>query len=135
MFARLISTLIPNEKLDELIRVWRDLDTPEMKSIKGYREAYLLTNRETGKAISMTLWDSENDAITNQQNDYIQKQINKFYKGPISPDEIKYRIDKGQIAGFSIEYNTDDAHSHEISYNGDEYRFIDSLTDIISLIL
>ena len=80
MFARLISTLIPNEKLDELIRVWRDLDTPEMKSIKGYREAYLLTNRETGKAISMTLWDSEKDAITNEQNDYIQKQINKFYK-------------------------------------------------------
>ena len=80
MFARLFSTLIGNEKLDELIRIWRDLDTPEMKSIQGYLGAYLLTNRETGKAISMTLWDSEKDAITNEQNDYIQKQINKFYK-------------------------------------------------------
>ena len=80
MFARLFSSIIRNENLDELIRVWRDLDTPEMKSIKGYRGAYLLTNRKTGKAISMTLWDSEEDAIANEQNDYVQKQVNRFYK-------------------------------------------------------
>ena len=88
MYARLFSAQVKSDKLDELIKVWRDMDTPEMKSEKGYRGAYLLTDRKTGKAISMTLWDSEQDAIANEQNDYIRKQVEKYYKdllaGPLT---------------------------------------------------
>lgn len=42
-----------------------------MRSIKGYRADYHLTNRKTGEAISKTFWDSKDDAITNVHNDYI----------------------------------------------------------------
>jgi hypothetical protein len=56
-------------------------------------------------------------------------EINKYYRGDMKPDEIKYRIDNGQIAGFSIEYNTDSKHSKDINYNGEKYRFIDGLTE------
>lgn len=58
----------------------------------------------------------------------VTAEINKFYKGDMTPEEIKYRVDKGQIAGFSIEYNTDESHSSEVDYNGESYRFIDELT-------
>lgn len=55
--------------------------------------------------------------------------LNKYYRGDMEFDEIKYRIDNKQIAGFSIEYNTDNENSKNISYNGKEYRYIDSLTE------
>lgn len=59
----------------------------------------------------------------------VSAEINKFYKGDMTPEEIKYRIDNNQIAGFSIEYETDDSHSKDIKYQGDSYRFIDELTE------
>lgn len=59
----------------------------------------------------------------------VDAEINKYYKGDMTPDEIKYRIDNGQIAGFSIEYDTDENHSKIISHNSQNYRFIDSLTE------
>jgi len=59
----------------------------------------------------------------------IDAKINDYYKGNMTPDEIKYRIDNGGIAGFSIEYNTDDSHVKKVSYNGEEYRYIESFTD------
>ena len=48
------------------------------KSQKGWRGAYLLTDRKTGKAISISLWDSEDDAIGSEQSGYYQEQLSKF---------------------------------------------------------
>jgi len=80
MFARLYSFEVRSDKLDETIKIWKEMDTPEMKSEKGYRGAYLLTDRKTGKGISMTLWDSEEDAIANEKSGFVQKQVAKYYK-------------------------------------------------------
>ena len=59
----------------------------------------------------------------------VEAELNKYYRGDMPVDEIKYRIDNGQIAGFSIEYNTDEANSRDVQYNGSEFRFIDKLTE------
>jgi len=49
-----------------------------MKSVKGYRGAFLFTDRKTGKAISMTLWDSEADSIADQGSAVHHKQENMY---------------------------------------------------------
>lgn len=36
-----------------------------------------MTNTETGKAISITVWDSDKDAIANEQSGYYRKQVAK----------------------------------------------------------
>jgi len=59
----------------------------------------------------------------------VEAVLNKFYRGDMPLEEVKYRIDNGQIAGFSIEYNTDDKHTKSVNYNGKQYRFIDGLTE------
>ncbi len=59
----------------------------------------------------------------------VDAELNKFYKGKMTMEEIKYRIENGQIAGFSIEYDTDDNHSKTLNYDGKEYTFIESLTE------
>lgn len=59
----------------------------------------------------------------------VEAEINKFYKGPMTPEEIKYRIEKNGIAGFSIEYETDDSHSKTVKHDGKQFRWIEELTE------
>ena len=68
MFARLVSAQVESDKLDEGIMIWKEKDMPLTESVKGYRGAYLLTDSKTGKVISMTLWDSEEDAIADERS-------------------------------------------------------------------
>ena len=78
MFARLVSGQVRSGKLDELIKIWKEKDIPEMKSVKGYRGAYLLADRKADKGISITLWDSEEDAIADEQSALHQKQLDMY---------------------------------------------------------
>jgi heme-degrading monooxygenase HmoA len=78
MFARLVSAQIKNDKLNELIKIWKERDIPAMKSVKGYRGAYLLTDSKTNKGISMTFWDSEEDSIADEQSSLHQKQVDMY---------------------------------------------------------
>jgi len=85
MFARLTMAQMKSDKIDETRKIYEESVIPAAKSQKGYRGAYLLTDRKTGKGISMTLWDSEEDAIANEQSGYYQEQVNKlkeFFTAP-----------------------------------------------------
>ncbi len=77
MFARITIVQGKIDKLDESIKIYEN-SIPAAKSQKGFREAYLLTDRNTGKGISCTLWDSEEDAVANEKSGYYQEQIYKF---------------------------------------------------------
>jgi len=64
----------------------------------------------------------------------VDVDVNKYYSGTYDgkqydADRVTYEIDKGKIGGLSIEYNTDDRHCHPVEHNGQEFRFIDELTD------
>ena len=78
MFARLMIVPVKSDKIDETIKVYAESVIPAAKSQKGYRGAYLLTDRKTGKGVSITLWDSEEDAIANEQSGYYQASVGKF---------------------------------------------------------
>ena len=78
MFARLTIVQVKIDKLDETIKIYEDSVVSAAKSQKGFQGAYLLTDRNTGKGISCTLWDSEEDAVANEQSGYYQEQLGKF---------------------------------------------------------
>ena len=78
MFARLMVAQMKVDKMDDGRKVYAESIIPAAKSQKGYRGAYLLSDRKTGKAVSITLWDSEEDAIANEQSGYLQEQVGKL---------------------------------------------------------
>ncbi len=78
MFARLTIVQVKIDKLDETIKIYEDSIITAAKSQKGFQGTYLLTDRSTGKGISCTLWDSEEDAVANEQSGYYQEQVGKF---------------------------------------------------------
>ena len=85
MFARLTAVTAEKDKIDEIIKIFADNIVPDAKSQKGYRGIYLLTNRETGKGVAISIWDSEEDATANEQSGYYQEQVGKvasFFTSP-----------------------------------------------------
>ena len=77
MFARLVLVQVNPEKVDETINIYGESVVPAAKSQKGYKGIYMLVDRKTGKGVSISLWDSEEDAIANEQSGYYQEQIGK----------------------------------------------------------
>lgn len=80
MYARVVTVHIQPDRLDEVIAVYRDSISPAAKKQKGQRGGYLLTDRETGKALSIALWETKADmeaGETGETNDYLQQQIAK----------------------------------------------------------
>lgn len=77
-FARITITQSKVESIDEMVKIYRESVVPAAKSQKGFVEIMLLTNRETGKGISIAIWQSEEDAIANEKSGYYQEQVNKF---------------------------------------------------------
>ncbi|MFQ6111287.1 MAG: antibiotic biosynthesis monooxygenase family protein [Nitrospinota bacterium] len=77
MFARLTIVQMQIDRLDEATKIMDESIIPAAKSQKGYRGAYLLTDKKTGKGIAISLWDSEEDAIANEQSGYYQEQLSK----------------------------------------------------------
>ncbi len=85
MFARVTNVQTKVDKLDETIKIFEESVLPAAKSQKGYRGAYLLTDRKTGKGVSISLWDSEEDAVANEESGYYQEQVSKFKDFFIAP--------------------------------------------------
>lgn len=75
-FARLTITQSNIESFNEMVKLFSESLVPAAKSQNGYLGILLLTNRTTGKAISIALWESEENAIA--KSGYYQEQVAKF---------------------------------------------------------
>jgi len=78
MFARLTTAQIPIDRIDIFIKIFEESVVPATKSQKGYKGIYLFVDRKTGKGVSMGLWESEEDAIANEESRFYQEQVAKF---------------------------------------------------------
>jgi heme-degrading monooxygenase HmoA len=80
MFARMTILQVQPDSSESAIRV-----VPEARKQKGYRGACLLTDRGSGKAIAVTFWRGEKDALANEASRFYQEQLVKFlqyFSGP-----------------------------------------------------
>lgn len=78
MFARLTIVQVKVDKIDEGVKIYGDNVVPAAKSQKGYKGILMLTDRKTGKGISIAMWESEQDAIANEISGYYQQQVGRF---------------------------------------------------------
>lgn len=61
MFARVVTIQGKPEKVDDEIRHFREKLIPTAKSNHGFKDAYLMVDRKTGKMISFVMWETEKD--------------------------------------------------------------------------
>lgn len=93
MHGRIVSVQVDPKDILEAIRIYQDSIMPAAQEQKGFRGALLFTDPETGKGISVTIWDSEEDLMRGQQSGYCQEQIAKFADLLIrTPDQVGYEL-------------------------------------------
>ena len=92
MFARVTTVLGQPDRLDEGIRVFREQITPLVQGQPGFQGAYLLVDRERGKALAISLWESEQamqqteEAIAQQRTQAAQQM------GASTPAVERYEV-------------------------------------------
>lgn len=85
MFARFTIVQVNPDKIDEIIKLYEESVVPIAKSQKGFKGMTLYTDRKTGKGCSISIWESEEDAIANEQSGYYREQVGKFAEYMTAP--------------------------------------------------
>lgn len=67
MFARVSTFQGPPDQTAEGIRVAREQILPVARLHDGFEGIYILFDRETGKSITITLWESEEDMRASEE--------------------------------------------------------------------
>ena len=60
MFARVISVQTATDKLAGFVK-WAEEQAPAAREAPGFKGFYLLADRQSGKVVSISLWDSDDD--------------------------------------------------------------------------
>ncbi|MDX9955420.1 MAG: hypothetical protein RBT75_15075 [Anaerolineae bacterium] len=88
MYARVTFVQTPLDKVDEAISIMRDHVVPASEQEKGFHGFYALADRETGKGISIFLWETEADMIAAESSGFYLQQLARF-KGVFSAPPVR----------------------------------------------
>ncbi len=77
MFARKTSGRVKTDRLKLFRKIFINSIIPAAKSQKGYCGAVLLIDDKSNKFEVISLWESEEDAVANEENRYYQSQLVK----------------------------------------------------------
>ena len=93
MHGRIVSVQVKPEDLGKAIEIYRDSVIPAAKQQTGFLEALLFTDSATGRAVSITIWETEEDLLAGQASGYYQEQIAKFAELMIrTPDQEGFEL-------------------------------------------
>ena len=95
MHARVILGRVKLDKQDEAIKIYKESVEPAAKKQKGFNRMHLLTDPETSKFISITIWETENDMVVGESSGYLQEQLDKIAVLFVGPPSIQHYIVSG----------------------------------------
>ena len=98
MYARIVTVQTRPDKMDELISIYRDSIAPAAKQQKGNKGAFLLTDSSTNKAISIAVWETEQDMLAGEASGYLKEQIAKAaptFAAPPTTEHFQVSVARG----------------------------------------
>jgi heme-degrading monooxygenase HmoA len=91
MFARVMSTNLKKEMIDEAASEWRTHIKPFKAT--GLEKAYMFVDRATGKYLSITIWESEaaqkRNAVSAGQTTGREAMTVKYFESPPTPSTFE----------------------------------------------
>ena len=75
MYARVVTIELDPQRVDEVVKVYRESIWPAGKEQPGHAGGLFLTDPATGKAISISLWESEAEMLSGEDSSYLSEQI------------------------------------------------------------
>jgi quinol monooxygenase YgiN len=94
MHAR-IGTLYPRPgHFDHVLRVLHDTVFPAARREQGFNGMLVMNNRQAGKVVGITLWESEADMRASEASEYMQDQVSRVITHLRRPPEFEaYEIE------------------------------------------
>ncbi len=92
MYIRLSTVQVQSGKIDEAIRLYESLES-ERKDQRGFLTAWLGVNRDSGKAVSTTVWENLADIEATESSGWDEDVVSRF--GPVvagAPSRDTYEV-------------------------------------------
>ena len=78
MFARVTTVYIRKDLIDKAIKILETSIVPAAQKQEGFKSFSGYLDRESGKVIVVTSWESKEDIDANEENQYYQEQLMKL---------------------------------------------------------
>src|SRR4051795_8960524 len=78
MFCRVTHVQAPEGKVQEGLDLWYENILPITKSREGFMGAVSMVDFDSGKALSITLWEGEEDLLASTEAEYHKKAVERF---------------------------------------------------------
>lgn len=75
MFARVVTVQMKPEYLDEAIRIYEESIVGHARTQEGFKSVQLLSQRNTGKTVSISTWETEADMLAGERSSYLKDQF------------------------------------------------------------
>jgi quinol monooxygenase YgiN len=90
MFARMTFSQVSPDKADEAINIMENAVLPLMRQQKGFKNYCAFYDRSSGKAITVTVWKTEEDReASDQSSDYYKEAIAKVAPLFLAPPVVE----------------------------------------------
>lgn len=99
MYARVITTHIQPDKMNEALSTYQTYQVPTLKQQAGFQEGFLLTDAHTGKAVGVTLWDTAAAMSTVETSGRLQEQVARFISFFTTPPVTEHYSVSVRVAG------------------------------------
>ncbi len=77
-------------KADQAIAIYRDSIAPAARQQNGCKGVFFLADRNTGKVMSLTLWESEADMTAGEASGYYREQVAKIAPALAAPPTTEH---------------------------------------------
>lgn len=68
MLARVVTIQVRPEKMDECIRIFKEVNAPSIAARPGFDHGHWWVDRTSGQATSVTFWENEADEEASRAN-------------------------------------------------------------------
>jgi hypothetical protein len=92
MNARVTYVQASAEKIEQGLALWRENVLPRTMAREGFLGVISLINRETGKCISLTLWDVEKHLLNSTEAEYHRQAVQRYaeyFNGAHDPENYE----------------------------------------------
>jgi len=93
MYARVTTVHLRVQAMEDAIKIYEESIIPAAKKQSGFKTAFFFSNRNAGKFVLITIWESIDFALANQKTGYYQEQIDKL---------SDFMVVKPEVEGFSV---------------------------------
>jgi len=100
MYARVTYVQAPEGKVEEGLNLWRKNVLPVTMGREGFTGTISMIDRNTGKALSITMWDLEEDLVASTEAEYHLQAVNRFsefFQGAHEPENFEIYFFGGPV--------------------------------------